>query len=341
MKQTLFIKQLSSYFDDYLPLIRHCSENTIRSYADGFVIFFRFFQEEKGKKHYLIDYADITPETLDEYVLWMDNTLKYSPATQKHRITAISAFLKYASRREMGALGSFNAVAGVITPKAPKALTPYFTTEEMKIILHLPVCTKDSGLRDAALLCLMYDSGARAQEMCDILVGDITFGQMNTVRLRGKGSKMREVPISEDVSKIIRKYLNVRGKTVRENGSEPLFSSQRSEKMTTASVRYLVQKYIDKARVSAPDKFLLNGYSPHSFRHSKAIHMLKAGVPLIYIRNFLGHESVQTTEMYLKMNQESVAEILQKRNSTDFVPSFNGNTAHVKDEIPEFLKRIR
>jgi len=340
MKQTLFMKQLALYFDHYLPMVRNCSKNTIASYADGFVIFFRFFREEKGKKHYQIDYADITLQTMDEYVLWMQNSLKYSASTQKHRITAVSAFLKYASQREMRAVGSFNAVAGVITPKVPKVPAPYFTIEEMAVILHLPNCTESNGIRDAALLCLMYDSGARAQEMCDIIIGDVKLGKTGTLKLRGKGNKIREVPISDDTVRIVQKYLNDREKSIHRNYSEPLFSSQRLETITTASIRYIVQKYVAKAKESSPEMFLEKGYSPHSFRHSKAIHMLKAGVPLIYIRNFLGHESVQTTEQYLRMNQESAAEILQKRYSIGVHPDDKSRNDE-KSDIPDFLKSAR
>ena len=338
MKQTLFMKQLSTYFDEYLPAVRRCSERTINSYADGFIILFRFFQEEKGEKHYLIDYKDLTPQLLDEYVLWMQNTMNYSAATQKLRIAAVSSFLKYASRREMKALSSLNAVSGVQTPKIPRISAPYFTIEEITVILHLPPLDRDNGIRDAALLCLMYDSGARAQEMCDIQVGDIKLGKTSTVKLRGKGLKVREVPISEETAKIIKKYLDVMG--LQGKLSEPLFSSQRSAKMTTASIRYTVQKYISEAKKSSPGMFLDRGYSPHSFRHSKAIHLLKAGVPLIYIRNFLGHESVQTTEVYLRMNQESVAEILQKRTVKLPAPR-TSDIVQGQNEIPQFLQRAR
>lgn len=340
MKQTLFMKQLATYFDEYLPTIRRCSANTISSYADGFVVFFRFFEEQKGRKHYLIDYKDLTPQLIDEYVLWMQNTMKYSASSQKQRIAAISTFLKYASRREIKAVGSFNAVTGVPTPKIPKVSAPYFTIEEMGTILRLPNCSNSNGIRDTTLLCLMYDSGARAQEMCDIQIGDIKFSKTTTIKLRGKGNKIREVPISEETTAIIKKYLDGIGKEIRKNSSEPLFSSQRSEKMTTASIRYTVQKYVSKAKETRPELFLDQGYSPHSFRHSKAIHMLKAGVPLIYIRNFLGHESVQTTEIYLKMSQESVAEILQKR-SNPFPGPNASSTNRENRNIPEFLDRAR
>ncbi len=161
-----------------------------------------------------------------------------------------------------------------------------------------------------------------------------------TVKLKGKGNKMREVPISEDTAKIVRKYLLVNRKTTHENYSDPLFSSQRCSKMTTASIRYLVQKYTAKAKQEAPSLFLCKNYSPHSFRHSKAIHMLKAGVPLIYIRNFLGHESVQTTEVYLRMNQTSIAEILQKCTSNTLIPA-DHEVPGTKTIIPDFLNQLR
>lgn len=340
MKQSVFIQQLSVYFNDYLPCVRHCSKNTISSYADGFVILFRFFYEVNGKKHYQIDYSDISTKMIDEYVLWMQNTLRYSPSTQKHRISALSAFLKYASRREMKALNSFIAISGTITPKIPRNIPPYFTIEEMRIILHLPVCSDINGIRDAAILCLMYDSGARAQELCDIVIGDLSLDNTCTVKLRGKGNKMREVPISEDTAKIVRKYLMINRKTIHENYSDPLFSSQRCSKMTTASVRYLVQKYITKAKQETPSLFLCHNYSPHSFRHSKAIHMLKAGVPLIYIRNFLGHESVQTTEIYLRMNQASVSEILNKCTSNSMI-SADHSVSSTETVLPDFLNQLR
>ena len=340
MKQSAFIQQLSVYFNDYLPSVRHCSKNTISSYADAFAILFRFFYEVNGKKHYQIDYSDITTQMIDEYVLWMQNTLRYSPSTQKQRISALSGFLKYASRREMKALHSFNAISGAVTPKIPRNIPPYFSIEEMKILLHLPGCSDIDGIRDAAILCLMYDSGARAQELCDMVIGDLSLDNTCTVKLRGKGNKMREVPISEDTAKIVRKYLLVNRKTTHENYSDPLFSSQRSSKMTTASIRYLVQKYTAKAKQEAPSLFLCNKYSPHSFRHSKAIHMLKAGVPLIYIRNFLGHESVQTTEVYLRMNQTSIAEILQKCTSNTLIPA-DHEVPGTKTIIPDFLNQLR
>ena len=142
-----------------------------------------------------IDYADITTKSIDEYVLWMQNRKKYNATSQKQRISSLSSFMKYASRREMGALSAYNVIAQTQTPKIPRADFPYFTLEEIKILLRMPQCTGKSGRRDVTLLSLLYDSGARAQELCDILIGDIIITKNACIKLHGKGRKTREVPI--------------------------------------------------------------------------------------------------------------------------------------------------
>lgn len=341
MKQTLFLKQLAAYFDTYLPKNKGCSHNTTASYADGFILFFRFFREKKGKPHYLIEYADLTPQVFDEFVLWMQNEQGYSAASQKQRMSALTSFLKYASRREMSALSALNGVSGTRTPSVPDAHFPYFSVEEIKILLRLPRCDGKAGSRNRVLLSLLYDSGARAQEICGLCIGDITLGKVSKVRLHGKGNKTREIPVSGDVAKLIRKYMSERGKTFSENRSEAFFPSQRADKITPACIRNLVDKYVKAARKENPGLFAETSYSPHCFRHSKAVHMLEAGVPLIYIRNFLGHESVSTTEVYARVSQASLTKVLQERKLPDPTPVPNKNIHRKNDEIPDFLKNAR
>lgn len=341
MKQTLYIKQLAEYFDVYLPSNKKCSKNTIASYADGFVTLFQFFNEEKCKKHYQIQYSDITAKTMDEYILWMQNKKHYSAASQKQRISSLSSFLKYASRREMNALSAYNAVFQTETPKVPRTYFSYFTSEEIKVLLSMPKHSGKSGYRDVTLLALLYDSGARAQEICDIVIGDATFAQTSCIRLHGKGNKTREIPIASDVAKLIKKYMTERGKNIKDNRDEHLFPSQRSDKITTACIRNLVQKYVDESKSKNPKLFNEGHYSPHSFRHSKAIHMLEAGVPLIYIRNFLGHESIQTTEIYLRMHQSSVSKILKDKKSGTTIPKTNESSTSENKELPDFIKKSR
>jgi len=335
MKQTLFLKQLASFFDSFLPHNKNCSKNTIAAYAYGFSTFFQFMSEKYAKPHYTIDYKDLTPSVFDDYVLWMQKEKHYGASTQNQRMAAINSFLKYASRREMAAISALNATVGASTPKVKDAVFPYFTVEEMKVLLRMPKWTNKFGYRDMVILSLMYDSGARAQEICNLRYRDITLGKKSKIILYGKGSKAREVPISADVAKMIRQYL----KEHQLNGNDPVFSSQRAKQMTTACIRNLVRKYVTLAREECPTLFKSKNYSPHSFRHSKAVHMLEAGVPLIYIRNFLGHESVKTTEVYARVSQAGLVKALTEHSVKSNIPT--SKAEHVPDDNrPDFLKKI-
>lgn len=335
MKQTLFMKQLASYFDVFLPQNKNCSQNTVTAYAYGFASFFEFMSQKMGVAHYKIDYDILTPKLFDDYVLWMQKEKQHSAATQRQRMAALTSFLKYASRREMSAIAAFNAVAGSSTPKIKEPDFPYFTTNEVKVILRMPPRDRKPGYRDMAILSLMYDTAARAQEICNLTVDDVTLGDKSKVTLRGKGNKSREVPMSDDVAKIMRLYL----KENPRNLSEPLFSSQRSQKMTTACIRNLVKKYVTLASEECPSLFKAKNYSPHSFRHSKAVHMLEAGVPLVYIRNFLGHESVKTTEVYAKISQAGLEKVLKDHSIRSNIPSVKKDIPSKKD-VPDFIENL-
>jgi site-specific recombinase XerD len=338
MKQTLFIRQLSAYFDTHLPNVRHCSPNTIASYADAFTLFFKFMQEEKGIAHNKLDYKNFTPITLEEYTLWLLRERNYSAASVKQRLTALNSFMKYASRREMAALTAYTVVAETEKPKGTQSPFPYFTLDEIRILLRLPNHNKRIEKRDMVLLSLLYDSAARAQEMCDLKVGDIRFGTITKVKLLGKGGKAREVPISNDVSKLLRYHL--KENELEAQRDQPLFSSQLGGKMTTACIRNLVDKYVSRAKEAHPTLFLERKYSPHSFRHSKSVHMVESGTQLIYIRNFLGHASVKSTEVYARIGQDALVKMLLERGTS---VQQNGNSTST-DEVtsyPKFLDRAR
>jgi site-specific recombinase XerD len=337
MKQTLFMRQLTAYFETHLPELKRCSPNTIAAYADAFALLFQFLQEKKGLPHYRVDYKNFTPAMLDEFVLWLARERNYSTASQKQRLSAIKSFLKYASRREMAALNALSAAVGTDTPRVPQSAFPYFTVEETHILLRLPNPDKKTGRRDLALLSLLYESAARAQELCDLCVGDVRFGNPTKVRLHGKGRKTREIAVAGDVAKLLRWH--VQQNNLENNRSHPLFSSQTNEKMTPACIRSLTEKYVAKGRAAHPKLFPEPKYSPHSFRHSKAIHMVEAGTQLIYIRNYLGHASTKSTEIYARIGQDAVNKALSNRNIPKLAPE--ESSVKTKNPIPECIANAR
>lgn len=340
MKSNVFLRQLGEYFDTFLPSVRRASKNTISSYADSFAIFFQFLYETKGLQHTLVTYKHLTPALFDEFLLWMMNCRKYSASSIRQRMTAITSFLKYASRREMAAVSAYTSAAAAEHPNTNRTEFPYFTLEEMRILLALPNPTKYLGERDLVLLSLLYETGARAQEICDLCVGDIHFGKPTKVKLHGKGNKVREVPISDDVAKLLRYHLKQNNLNGNESRWLQLFSSQTNAKMTTACVRSIVVKYVNLAKLANPTLFAEKNYSPHSFRHSKAVHMVEAGVNLIYIRNFLGHVSIGSTEIYARVGQAAVTKALTERK----IPRLTGSIPQSESaqcSLPNFINRSR
>jgi site-specific recombinase XerD len=271
-------------------------------------------QEKKGVAHNRLDYKNFTPQALEDFTLWLVRERDYSASSIKQRLSALNSFMKYASRRDMAALTAYTVVAGAEKPKTVQAPFPYFTLEEIGVMLRLPNPNRKIEKRDLVLLSLLYDSAARAQEICDLKVGDIKFGSVTKVKLFGKGNKTREVPVSNDVSKLLRYHL--KENKLENQRDNPLFLSQLGGKMTTACIRNLVDKYVRRAKKAHPNLFFEPKYSPHSYRHSKAVHMVESGVQLIYIRNFLGHATVKSTEVYARIRQDALIKMLSDRSGS-------------------------
>lgn len=144
----------------------------------------------------------------------------------------------------------------------------------------------------------MYASGMRAQEVCDLTVGDIQFFPDRAgINVHGKGQKVRRIGIPADAADMLRKYICYR--RIQALSERHVFSSQTHEKMTVSCIEEIYAKYVSAARKQHPEQFRHN-YTPHSMRHTTATHMLEAGVPLIVVKNFLGHVSLQTTQIYSK-----------------------------------------
>lgn len=161
----------------------------------------------------------------------------------------------------------------------------------------------------------MYATGARAQETCDFMVADLRVNDRTaTVTLVGKGSKIRQVGISLSLAKTVQNYIKHRN--IEHFPRRHVFSSQTHEQMTISCVEEIYKKYVNIAKEKHQDMFLDENYSPHSMRHSTACHLLEAGVDIVTIKNILGHVSVQTTQIYAEMSQDSVDRKLKEWKAT-------------------------
>ena len=165
------------------------------------------------------------------------------------------------------------------------------------------------GLRDLALLAVMYDSGARVQEIADLCVCDIRLEYPATLKLTGKGQKTRFVPIMESTADVLKSYCQANSIRPSSDFGKPLFYNRDYKKLTRSGISFILQKYADLAR-EKNGELIPATVTPHMFRHSKAMHLLQSGVNLVYIRDVLGHTSVKTTEVYARADTKMKREAL-------------------------------
>jgi len=317
MKTNSLLISLADYFDTYLPDVKGYSDNTITSYQYAFQLLFDFMDEEKGLPPEKVTFDSLSNEALLEYLSWLEIKRGCSPATRNLRRSAISSFAKYAIKNNFGdSLRFYSNVKAVPKKNTPKdADIKYFTKEEIGIILGMPNTKTTIGRRNVMLLSLLYASGARAQELCDLTVNDIFFGEETNIRIIGKGNKARMVTIPENSAVMLNNYLKSRNLSVSNIGDRQrhIFSSQTNEHMSISCVEAIVKKYVAKSKDAHPLLFKRKTYTPHSFRHSIAVHMLECGESLVIIKAFLGHESIASTTVYASVTPELANKYLRER----------------------------
>jgi len=222
--------------------------------------------------------------------------------------------------------------------KSPKKPPEHLMDIEIKMLLAEPDVHTREGIRDLAMLALLYDTGTRISELISLDRGDLRLSGKTTVRVIGKGNKMRLIPVSPEAGNILKAYLKSNCIDMNQTVS-PLFFNRSNNRLTRPGLTYILQKYVAMARDKNPGSFGKT-VSAHTVRHSKATHLLMSGVNLIYIRDFLGHASVLTTERYAKTNPEFMRKAIEKSNTENIV-GIEKYGVEQKKELTEFLKHYR
>lgn len=337
-KKDRFYELLQDYFNEYLPVAKGLSESTIISYKATFRLLMEYMYNVKAPTSDAITFSELTEECISGFLDWLETDRKCSVSTRNQRLSAIAAFAIYAQSRDFEAACFFrNNVLLIPKKKGIKRIRSYFTIDELKILFELPDKNSSIGKRDYALFNFMYASGMRAQEVCDMTVGDIRFySDKASIKVLGKGRKARRIGIPAQASRNLEKYIVYR--KISSKLDHHVFSSQTHEKMTVSCIEEIYKKYIKRAKNEHPDLFR-ESYSPHSMRHTTATHMLEAGVPLIVVKNFLGHVSLQTTQIYAEVTQETINKQLKAWNEKWFLEEKNSDCKDKKKEmIPDFLR---
>jgi Site-specific recombinase XerD len=202
----------------------------------------------------------------------------------------------------------------------------YLSKNYLTELLAQPDLSRLDGRRDAVLLSVLYDTGARVQELIDLSVGDVRLDHPAQIRILGKGRKMRAVPLMENTVQILQDYLNENGFNSPDKFDHPLFRNRQGNRLTRFGVCYILQKYAQQVQKAHPH--FNQKISPHSLRHTKGMNLLQSGVSLDIIRDFLGHVDIKTTEIYARSNLEMKRAAIEKVSNSSIttkIPSWKEN----------------
>lgn len=328
MKKTDFTKALTSYFSTYLPETCGVSPNTCNSYRDAFKLLLLYFQEEKGVPANSIELRMLNRNLASDFLDWLEVQRKVSVTTRNQRLAAMKAFAHYVQYRNPEYLESCTDIIAMRPKKHEKPVIPFLTEEELKALLAQPDPSTRHGLRDLTLLSLLYDSGARVQEITDLKLKDIRLTNPAMVTLTGKGRKARQVPLMKETCKLLDAYIrnfNLNSEPL----TSPLFFNQKGQALSRYGITYILKKYVSQAELDSDTRKI----SPHVLRHTKAMHLLRAGVNMIYIRDFLGHVDISTTEVYARIDAEMKRKVFEEK-----VPNFTPNTTMPWEEDKDLLQ---
>jgi len=313
MKPTNFSKYLTDYLTKYLPVECGVSRNTIQAYSHTFMIFLRYMNEEECIKPESLSLENITKQKVIHFLDWLEEERKCSVSTRNARLATLHSFFRFIQYRDVAGLKQWHEILSIRFKKNSSPEMAYLTIDGLKHLLKQPDIHTKYGRRDLALLGLLYDSGARVQELINLTPADLRFETTTTIKLNGKGNKVRIVPLSSAQIQNLKRYMAENNLFDSQNKAHPLFSNPQNNHLSRVAVLDIVKKYADIVRKSAPD-IIPGKIGCHTFRHSKAMHMLEADINLVYIRDFLGHVSTTTTEVYARASDKKKMEALQKLN---------------------------
>lgn len=324
--ESLFPKLLGDFLSVYLPSQRNYSKNTISSYCDSFKLLLQYLKDEKNLNPNQVTFNIINAECILDYLSWLEKSRNCSRSTVNQRLAAIHSFFKYVQKIRPELMSLSHSILEIPLRKTPPPTIAYLSQEDLRLILSQPNAAKKSQRRDQVLLCLLYDTGCRVQEIVDLTVSSIRLEPPAQVKLHGKGDKTRIVPLMSNTAKLLRDYMTEHRLGEPQTLQYPLFCNQRKEPLTRAGVTYILKKYTDLARMKSSSISL--NVTPHVMRHSKAMHMLEAGINIVYIRDILGHVNISTTEVYAKANLEMKRQALEK---VSLVPEYDATPHWTSD----------
>ena len=303
----LVAPHLHAFFTDHLAQHKRASPETVASCRDTFRLFLRFVQETKRIEPSALCLTELDVPTILAFLNYLEQQRSNTVRSRNIRLSTIRSFFRFVALRDPERVELVTRILAIPVKRQDKKLIGFLTREEMEALLAAPDRSTWGGRRDYALLLTMYNSGARVSEMTMLRCEQVVFGASTFVQLHGKGRKDRTIPLWPQTSRVLKDWFRELGEDQRHRA----FPNARRQPLSRHGVNYLLQQATQKAMASCPS-LQSKTVTPHVIRHTTAMALLQAGVDIATIALWLGHESIETTHVYLEADLEMKERALQK-----------------------------
>ena len=241
MKTTDFARYLTDFFGQYLPIECGASKNTISAYSTTFTLLIKYMEKYEGVRPERLCLADFTMQKIKDFLKWLEENRQCGASTRNARLAAIHSFFKYLQYQDIKGISMWQAILSIKVKKTPHKEISYLSVEGIKLILNQPDLQTKYGRRDFVLLGLLYDSAIRVQELINLTPSDVRFDTTTTIKVLGKGTKIRLIPLSSNQVKNLKRYMTEYGLMEGHNLSKPLFCNPQGGQLTRTSVLNIVK----------------------------------------------------------------------------------------------------
>jgi len=326
-----FATLVQTFFSEHLVEQRALSPRTVAAYRDAFMLFLAFAQARLGKSPAMLSLADITPKLILAFLDHLEQERHNTVRSRNARLAALRAFLKFASHRDLSSLHIIEQALGVPMKRFECPMLGFLSREQILAVIGAPGNTWVSQ-RDHLLLGLLYNTGARVSEIVAVTVADVVLDGTACVLLHGKGRKQRAVPLWQSTVRKIRAWLRLNPHL---KANSALLPNRDGHAMTRSNVTQRLALSVQAASNLDSD-LTKRRISPHTIRHTTAMHLLQSGVDISVIALWLGHESPTTTHKYveadLAMKDQALARLQEPETQT--------RRYQAPDELIHFLKSL-
>jgi site-specific recombinase XerD len=327
-----FAVLLQRYFTEHLTNQRAVSPQTVAAYRDTFRLLLSFAERHIGKTPASVELRDLDSELILAFLDHLERERDNGPRSRNVRLSAIRSFLRYASHHDVSALSTIQRALAIPQKRYDKPLLGFLSREEMQVILDAPNKQEWTGRRDRAFFTTMYNTGARVSELIGLRVSDVVLDGSACIHINGKGRKQRTVPLWQSTANLLRAWKREIGDAA---GSAAFFPNRDGVAMTRSNVTQRLALYVKQAAQEKP-QLLGKTISPHTFRHTTAMHLLQSGVDIAVIALWLGHESPTTTHMYIEADLS-----MKERALGRLQPLQTGRTRYrPPDALMQFLQAL-